>query len=67
LGALQLSKTTASAGHPYHKFGTGSWVTLWETPSTLGLDLRQQLLQFHETYYSANVMTLCIIGKYVLS
>jgi hypothetical protein len=64
--SAQLSKSTASSRHPYHKFGTGNWVTLWDTPGSLGLDLRAQLLKFHETYYSANVMTLCIMGKYGL-
>ena len=62
----QLDKSTASVAHPYHKFGTGSYSTLWEKPQAAGIDTRAALLKFHETYYSANQMTLVVIGKCVL-
>lgn len=34
-----------------------------ENPKKLGLDIRQELLKFHDTYYSANIMKLTVIGK----
>lgn len=53
----QLDKTTSTPSHPYHKFGTGSADTL-RTDRT-----RDALLQFHRQWYSANLMTLCVVGK----
>ncbi|KAM3582294.1 metalloprotease [Umbelopsis sp. WA50703] len=29
----------------------------------LGLDIRDELLKFHDKYYSANIMKLCIVGR----
>jgi hypothetical protein len=31
-----------------------------------GIDTRSALLKFHEEYYSANIMSLVVVGKYVL-
>lgn len=62
----QLKKTVCNPKHPYHKFGTGSKETLWDTPGKAGIDTRAQLLEFHKKYYSANLMTLCIIGPCTL-
>jgi insulysin len=31
-----------------------------------GIDTRSELLKFHATYYSANIMSLVVVGKYVL-
>ena len=53
----QLFQTTCNKGHPNSKFGTGSKETL-QTPAT-----RDALLSFHNTYYSANVMHLCVLGS----
>eukprot|EP01128_Nolandella_sp_AFSM9_P011831 TRINITY_DN8746_c0_g1_i1.p1 TRINITY_DN8746_c0_g1~~TRINITY_DN8746_c0_g1_i1.p1 ORF type:complete len:959 (+),score=215.62 TRINITY_DN8746_c0_g1_i1:78-2954(+) len=54
----QLRRTTSSHNHPYHKFGTGSLETL-----NIHEDIRDQLLQFHQKYYSANIMNLAIYGR----
>lgn len=54
----QLMHSTASKEHPYSKFGTGSLETLKSRS-----DIREQLLKFHETYYSSNIMKLCILGQ----
>eukprot|EP01113_Clastostelium_recurvatum_P039006 TRINITY_DN5902_c0_g1_i2.p1 TRINITY_DN5902_c0_g1~~TRINITY_DN5902_c0_g1_i2.p1 ORF type:complete len:1002 (+),score=256.65 TRINITY_DN5902_c0_g1_i2:40-3006(+) len=43
--------------HPASKFSTGNLQTL-SVP-----DLREQLLKFHSTYYSASIMTLSILGR----
>ncbi|XP_077297862.1 insulin-degrading enzyme-like [Arctopsyche grandis] len=59
----QLDKSTSDPNHPFHKFGTGNRDTLETTPRTMGIDVRQELLEFHSKYYSANIMTLVILGK----
>eukprot|EP01119_Soliformovum_irregulare_P010703 TRINITY_DN2640_c0_g1_i4.p1 TRINITY_DN2640_c0_g1~~TRINITY_DN2640_c0_g1_i4.p1 ORF type:complete len:1093 (+),score=372.86 TRINITY_DN2640_c0_g1_i4:186-3281(+) len=59
----QLDRNQSNPLHPFHKFGTGNVTTLSTTPASLGLNVRDQLLQFHETYYSANIMKLVILGR----
>ncbi|XP_008320371.2 insulin-degrading enzyme isoform X1 [Cynoglossus semilaevis] len=60
---FQLEKATGNPNHPFSKFGTGNKLTLETRPSQDGLDVRQQLLQFHSTYYSSNLMGLCVLGR----
>lgn len=48
---------------PFHKFGTGNKQTLVDTPSANGVDIRDELLKFHQAYYSANLMKLCVLGR----
>ncbi|ORZ13145.1 Metalloenzyme, LuxS/M16 peptidase-like protein [Absidia repens] len=59
----QVEKTSTNPDHPWHKFGTGNLETLMETPKRLGLDVREELLRFHNDYYSANIMRLCVLGR----
>jgi len=59
----QLEQSTSKSGHPYTKFGTGNKTTLDEIPKSKGINVRDQLLKFHSTWYSANVMALSILGK----
>ena len=59
----QLEKSTCSPTHPYSKFGTGNLQTLKIEPEKEGLNVRDELLKFHSNYYSANLMTLCLLGK----
>jgi insulysin len=49
--------------HPYSKFGTGNLSTLKHEPEKLGLNVRDELIKFHTKYYSANLMSLCLLGK----
>jgi len=58
----QMHKHSASAAHPYSKFGTGSAVTLQDTPAEKGIDVRAALLRFHAAYYSANLMCLTLVA-----
>ena len=53
----QLSRSIASAVHPYHKFGTGSLATLDGRPG-----LRESLVQWHASRYSAARSTLVIVS-----
>lgn len=59
----QLDKHLADPSHPYHKFGTGNKKTLFEIPKANGINVRDELLKFHDTWYSANNMALAVLGK----
>ena len=59
----QLLKHLADPAHPYHKFGTGNASTLREKPKEAGVDVREELLTFHRTWYSANRMKLVVLGR----
>ncbi|XP_053623263.1 insulin-degrading enzyme [Plodia interpunctella] len=59
----QLNKSCADAKHPYHKFGTGNRETLDTIPKSKGIDVRKALLEFHQKWYSSNIMTLVVLGK----
>lgn len=41
----------------------GNKFTLETRPSKDGIDIRQELLKFHSTYYSSNLMGLCVLGR----
>lgn len=60
---FQIEKSLANPAHPFHKFGTGSKVTLWDDPVKRGQNVRDELLKFHKRYYSANVMKLVVLGR----
>jgi len=57
---FQLHKSMASNRHPYHKFGTGSLKTLFKDKNPD--EVRKRLLEFHQRYYSANQMHLCVVA-----
>ncbi|KAJ8667813.1 hypothetical protein QAD02_009476 [Eretmocerus hayati] len=59
----QLDKSSANPDHPYNKFGTGSIETLDVIPKQKGINVREELLKFHSTWYSANIMSLSVLGK----
>ncbi|KAG2190397.1 hypothetical protein INT46_004590 [Mucor plumbeus] len=60
---FQLEKSLSNPNHPYCHFGTGNLETLYENPKKNGQDIRDELLKFHDNYYSANIMKLCILGR----
>ncbi|XP_062256437.1 insulin-degrading enzyme isoform X2 [Platichthys flesus] len=60
---FQLEKATGNPNHPFSKFGTGNKLTLETRPCKEGIDIRQELLQFHSMYYSSNLMGLCVLGR----
>ncbi|KDN45284.1 hypothetical protein K437DRAFT_256623 [Tilletiaria anomala UBC 951] len=61
--SFQLEKSLSDPSHPYSKFGTGNLKTLWDAPRSKGKSVRDELLKFHDRYYSANVMKLVVIGR----
>lgn len=58
----QMDKARANQDHPFSKFFTGNKMTLLEDTKRKGLNLREELLKFYESYYSANQMTLAIVA-----
>lgn len=54
----RLGQLSAHPNHPLHKFDGGSAKTL-----QVHADLREQVKKFWEEHYSANLMTLIIVGK----
>lgn len=63
---FQLSKTIANPDHPFNKFATGNYKTLWIQPREAGLDTREAVMAFHRDHYSANLMKMVVVTKYVL-
>jgi insulysin len=59
----QLEKSLSNPKHPFSRFGTGNLETLKKNPINLGVDIRDELLKFHDKYYSANIMKLVLLGK----
>lgn len=59
----QLDKLTSNPEHPYNGFSTGNLETLNDEPVSRGLNVRDILLQFYKEQYSANIMSLVILGK----
>lgn len=62
----QVNKALADPAHPYSKFGTGNAKTLSDDPKRLGINVREELLKFHEQWYSANIMCLAVYGRETL-
>ncbi|KAK0157501.1 hypothetical protein PV328_011241 [Microctonus aethiopoides] len=60
---FQLDKSSANPNHPYSKFSTGNRDTLDVTPKKKGINVRDELLKFHNTWYSSNIMALSVLGK----
>ncbi|CAG8650489.1 11693_t:CDS:10, partial [Funneliformis caledonium] len=58
----QLERSLSDPKHLYSKFGTGNLKTLKEDPIKQGLNIRDELLKFHDQYYSANIMKLIVLG-----
>ncbi|XP_033611295.1 insulin-degrading enzyme-like [Cryptotermes secundus] len=59
----RLEKSTAKKDHAFNKFGTGNKETLDIIPKEKGINVREELLKFHDTWYSSNIMALAVLGK----
>ncbi|MGJ8687340.1 MAG: insulinase family protein, partial [Spongiibacteraceae bacterium] len=57
---LAVFKAQLNPDHPFSKFSVGNLTTL-QSDNEQGL--RNQLLTFYKQYYSANLMTLTVIGR----
>ena len=58
----QIEKARQNPDHPHSKFFTGNKQTLLLDTRKYGIDLREQLVEFYNKYYSANQMTLAVVG-----
>ena len=58
----QIEKLRQNSDHPHSKFFTGNKETLLENTTRNGLNLRKELIEFYTKYYSANQMTLAVVG-----
>ncbi|CAG2101366.1 unnamed protein product [Medioppia subpectinata] len=59
----QLDKTLSDPNNDYNKFSIGNIESLKEIPLKNGTNVRQELLSFHDRWYSANIMSLVVLGK----
>ncbi|CDK28106.1 unnamed protein product [Kuraishia capsulata CBS 1993] len=59
----QLEKSLTSTKHPYNGFSTGNYQTLGEIPEKNGLDVREELISWYNSHYSANLMRLVVLGR----
>ena len=59
----QLEKSLVKPGHPYGKFGTGNWKSLWEDVKSRGGEPRDELLAWWNANYCAGRMKLVVLGK----
>jgi insulysin len=58
-----VDKETCDPNHDYHKFTIGNRQTLKEQPEKDNINVRQELLNFHSKWYSADLMSLSVLGK----
>ncbi|CAG2165740.1 unnamed protein product, partial [Oppiella nova] len=59
----QTEKSLSDPKHDYNKFAIGCMETLKEIPLKNNINVRKELLSFHERWYSANIMSLVVLGK----
>ncbi|VDN41544.1 unnamed protein product [Gongylonema pulchrum] len=60
---LQLERQASFPSHDYCKFGTGNEKTLLLDAQEQGIEPREALLEFHNKYYSSDIMACSILGK----
>eukprot|EP01116_Phalansterium_solitarium_P023737 TRINITY_DN846_c2_g1_i2.p1 TRINITY_DN846_c2_g1~~TRINITY_DN846_c2_g1_i2.p1 ORF type:complete len:370 (-),score=97.81 TRINITY_DN846_c2_g1_i2:123-1088(-) len=53
----------AHPSHPFHHFRVGNLKSLRDDPQANGVDVQRELLRFHDTHYSSNLMKLAVLGK----
>lgn len=58
----QVLKETVNPLHPFAKFSVGNLTTLAGEQE----EIRQELLDFYQHHYSANLMTLCLVAPLTL-
>ena len=58
----ELEKDRVNSDHPFSKFFTGNKKTLLEGTKRQGINLRNELVNFYESYYSSNQMSLAVVA-----
>uniref|UniRef100_A0A183ATP8 Peptidase_M16 domain-containing protein n=1 Tax=Echinostoma caproni TaxID=27848 RepID=A0A183ATP8_9TREM len=65
---FQLERSLSLPGHEYSRFFSGNRLSLHQSPCARSVNVREQLLEFHEQWYSANLMALVSdVGVYFVS
>lgn len=59
----QLDHHLCDPEHAYNTFGTGNIYTLKTSLKEKGISVRDELLKFHNKWYSSNIMCLAVLGK----
>tara|TARA_R110002073_G_scaffold36761_3_gene106889 strand:+ start:1636 stop:4497 length:2862 start_codon:yes stop_codon:yes gene_type:complete len=57
---LDVLQEVVNQAHPYSQFTVGSLQTLADRPDS---NIRDELVQFYNKYYSANIMRLVVLGS----
>lgn len=58
-----IQKHTSDPNHPYQHFATGNLDSLWTLPKEKKIDIISALMEYHSKFYSANIMTLAVLGS----
>ncbi|KAI7834372.1 Metalloenzyme, LuxS/M16 peptidase-like protein [Kickxella alabastrina] len=61
-----LLANVSNPNHPFSQFSTGTVDTLKGSANILGVELREELLKFHNKYYSSDIMKLVVAGNHTL-
>lgn len=61
--AEEIKRLFSNPEHSYSKFTHGSYKSLITVPRSQGIDTRKEVLEFFETYYSANIMKLSVVSS----
>lgn len=59
----QFERFIANPEHPWVNFGCGNRDTLEKIPKEKNINVRKAVLDFHQKWYSANLMSLSVVGK----
>ncbi|KAA0196062.1 putative m16 family peptidase [Fasciolopsis buskii] len=60
---FQLERSLSLPGHEYSRIFSGNRVSLFQSPCARSVNTREQLLEFYDQWYSANLMALAVLGK----
>ena len=63
----QIEKARCNPKHPYSKFFTGNKKTLVQDAKQKKIDIRNELINFNQKYYSSNQMTLAVVAPQPLA
>ncbi|XP_066145097.1 insulin-degrading enzyme isoform X3 [Euwallacea fornicatus] len=59
----QMDHHLSDPQHVYNTFGTGNTYTLKTSLKEKQINVQDELLKFHDKWYSSNIMSLAVLGK----
>lgn len=60
---MHIEKFFAKPNNPFSFFSTGNVKSLKTIPEEKNINVHLELVKFFQKWYSANLMTLCVIGR----